>query len=542
MLYLATITEEDRQKIEGYLAWKWGLETALPADHPYKNAAPIGSNLLRSILQQNYMLLQNLQLAIFDQDYGLCNRYVTELIQIYGIRILSDFIQLYGNSFQYRTLLRQPYSDAALIRRLVIQIYGDAARYRGILDQEWRLPEALRQINIQRYGISDTQYRALCDYVYDISERDLVRSLVDQLYVLAAGEALVQRMDQEVRCDGVVHASAYNIFLEQDESLFHMVGELQLADESEFLQYHAYESEVSIVVDGREYLFLADGYPRKSRQPGENSFVVPLISKTILLDAPHSSVAAGGLSGMASALVVSLAAPFVVNWQLVDWFIPAGVLQANGDSAIAIVKKIVSAAGGLVQTAPDGTLICRPEYPVSVNQWATTEPDIELTDQDDFFQIDPSPSTRAGYNVFYLSNQSLTADSVALEVVTLSSTLVELRVRLLPWSYTAQVKMRHSGGLWVSVINFGPMTADMDEQVEIISGSGQTSKPVAALIGYAYHQADLGMVTVSESGVVTTEIDDNSLLQLQYRTRYWMFRATDQQIEDVQFFPEVIDG
>lgn len=29
-----------RQKIEGYLAWQWGLEGDLPVDHPYKSAAP----------------------------------------------------------------------------------------------------------------------------------------------------------------------------------------------------------------------------------------------------------------------------------------------------------------------------------------------------------------------------------------------------------------------------------------------------------------------------------------------------------------------
>jgi hypothetical protein len=31
---------EDRQKIEGYLAHKWGLEANLPSDHPYKTKAP----------------------------------------------------------------------------------------------------------------------------------------------------------------------------------------------------------------------------------------------------------------------------------------------------------------------------------------------------------------------------------------------------------------------------------------------------------------------------------------------------------------------
>ncbi len=30
----------DRQKLEGYLAWKWGLQANLPVGHPYKNTPP----------------------------------------------------------------------------------------------------------------------------------------------------------------------------------------------------------------------------------------------------------------------------------------------------------------------------------------------------------------------------------------------------------------------------------------------------------------------------------------------------------------------
>jgi hypothetical protein len=33
-------TTADRELLEGYLAWKWGLEGNLPAGHPYKSAAP----------------------------------------------------------------------------------------------------------------------------------------------------------------------------------------------------------------------------------------------------------------------------------------------------------------------------------------------------------------------------------------------------------------------------------------------------------------------------------------------------------------------
>jgi hypothetical protein len=34
------LSTSDGQKMEGYLAWKWGLVSSLPNDHPYKNAAP----------------------------------------------------------------------------------------------------------------------------------------------------------------------------------------------------------------------------------------------------------------------------------------------------------------------------------------------------------------------------------------------------------------------------------------------------------------------------------------------------------------------
>jgi len=34
------VTDSERETIEGYLAWKWGLEDSLDAGHTYKNAAP----------------------------------------------------------------------------------------------------------------------------------------------------------------------------------------------------------------------------------------------------------------------------------------------------------------------------------------------------------------------------------------------------------------------------------------------------------------------------------------------------------------------
>jgi len=40
LIYGSVLTATQRQTIEGYLAWKWGLQSTLPAGHPFKTAAP----------------------------------------------------------------------------------------------------------------------------------------------------------------------------------------------------------------------------------------------------------------------------------------------------------------------------------------------------------------------------------------------------------------------------------------------------------------------------------------------------------------------
>ena len=43
IVYNNVLSTSQRQQIEGYLAWKWGLQGSLPSNHPYKTYRPIGS-------------------------------------------------------------------------------------------------------------------------------------------------------------------------------------------------------------------------------------------------------------------------------------------------------------------------------------------------------------------------------------------------------------------------------------------------------------------------------------------------------------------
>lgn len=40
VIFNSLLSTTNQQLMEGYLAWKWGVQANLPGDHPYKNAAP----------------------------------------------------------------------------------------------------------------------------------------------------------------------------------------------------------------------------------------------------------------------------------------------------------------------------------------------------------------------------------------------------------------------------------------------------------------------------------------------------------------------
>ncbi len=46
LIFSSLLPTADQQRVEGYLAWKWGLSDLLPTGHPYKSAAPAGNNVV----------------------------------------------------------------------------------------------------------------------------------------------------------------------------------------------------------------------------------------------------------------------------------------------------------------------------------------------------------------------------------------------------------------------------------------------------------------------------------------------------------------
>jgi len=72
-------TDTQRQIVEGYLAWKWGLQSNLPNNHPFKSAAPSGSTQFPKIT--NY--LENVsfvRIAPSNSDSGMSYIEISQIV------------------------------------------------------------------------------------------------------------------------------------------------------------------------------------------------------------------------------------------------------------------------------------------------------------------------------------------------------------------------------------------------------------------------------------------------------------------------------
>jgi len=545
IVIFSALSTNDRQQIEGYLSWRWGLQAGLPVDHPYKSAAPTIPNItsVRAILDQPYSLIGGLVRSILDQTYHITNRQVAVLIQVYSLRMLAVLAQHYGNVPVVRAYLEQYYGSADLLRRLLSQLFGDALQLRQSLVESWNLPGDLLAIMEMRYFISEGDLRVLMSYNYDLSEYTLLRQKLEQIFIAGPDAEEAQEPLFSATTDIGDSLNPHHINIEIDEGEYAIKGEIHLADQNEFLLCKHIETEIIIPIDSTEYHLLVEG-PRQSRpEGGRVEYYIPLASKTILLDSPYATPIDQEFTGaLASVIVAGLAAikSITVVWQLIDWYIPTGVLTANNESPLSIIRRIVNAVGGILQSSPAGELICLPEYPISTTEWETATPDFYLTDMDNFFSVDSTSDIREGYNRFLISDKVIDESGLTLEQVDIDENTKDIYVYQVPWNPLEQVILHTSGGAWVSIVAEGITTEKITEIVEIIAGEGMTQKPFYGKISHDYKETELGLITINEDKTVSTDLSQNSLVEVVYNTKYWKFRVRDAEIEKVQFFPEAI--
>jgi hypothetical protein len=484
----------------------------------------------------------------------------TTTTTVYRVWVDQDFDETYdllSSGFPYNYVVEY-YRDKAVAQSESNEWYGDKALPYNSFDENYE-----NQIKIENshditytlmakpqsatdspYTICDTKVYGDSEILYNLNDKDPAISSNTEFYSLMSGITEVQDYSVTVKVDGIT-VQAHDIEINGGVDNYCLSLRMEVAEATDYILC-SYGKTVTLTIGSEVFNFFLEGQA-KTKQNGSTIYIITGVSLVSQLDKPVATplLKVWDTETTAKAVVEDLASDYIDAvthtdwWEGVDWTIPANILYANNESPMVIIRKIVKASGGIMQSYPDGTLRIRKRYPNTVPTWDTTSADVTLSDEADFFSVSENFNLKNGFDKVLVSNQSVSSsDQIRIDAVTVDSQTKQLNCYQQP--YGGDFSLKTSGGNWVTIEEIGETEETLIELVEIVAGAGSVSKPIYEEItaDREYKQTQLGAVTFSENGNLTTEVVGQSLLSITYITKFKQFIVKSPDIESVQFYTE----
>ena len=542
ILITTKLSEADRQCVEGWLMWRFGLEANLLADHPYKSAAPTINEVTQVTisLDQPISMVHLVALSLH-QPIALRKLISMAIDQSCGLELAMSLIQRCRAMPQVILSLNQWLRSLRQVALRLDQPVGVCPSVALALDQWLRLPANPTLSLHQPVVIAGQRLTLALDQAVTMDTDGRVTMTLGQPCALADGAAILQRIALSVTVGGRAVNPDF-VSLKADDSDGFLSATIRFPDPSQYALCRV--DEVVVITEWlddlpAEITVLQVHTLSNPEEVGAADHVLTAISPTVILDDEPLTDDLG--PGSAKDLMAALTAASVItiDWQGVEgWPFLAGELMAEDETAYQVLVRLAAASGAFIQSLPDGaTIRLRPEYAVNVSTWPTAATVLEINDQDHIFSIDEQPEERDGYNAFLVSGQSAAAGNYRLEDKALTATTKDIRFYQWPWNAAAAIVLGHTGGDWVSIDYLGVHEELIkDEEVVVTAGLGRLQLPCYELVSWRYKEDGLGAVTSEEDGSIATAQPGDALLDVTYNTKFRRWKLTDPKAEHLLIY------
>ncbi|MDO8892317.1 MAG: hypothetical protein Q7V00_10765 [Sulfurimicrobium sp.] len=436
----------------------------------------------------------------------------------YGLRLEGSSRALYGDMRQHRRQAALPYGDVHQTRARHVTVYSDLGANR----RSMRFPYWLTQQAATRHVLG-----------YDITDMNPVAKRLTASWSLLSDARLQAVVNSpELTWNGhtmrIVQAT-----LSCDEESPVWIAQVEVAELADFAAIGIGDT-ITLTLGLENFVLVVDGKTLSRESVADQRCEVSAVSPLALLDAPFAGTIRfyqpGAVSAEAS--VESLIGP--VTWQLPNWIIPAGRLMLEGVTPLAAARNIVAAIGGIVESNPDGSVVCRRRHPVSIPQYGTVAVTQSLFDADVMSarsQIAPS----RGYNRETIANEDGASGSSSDRVEYVPDPDDANRGTIRAYLATTRpVVLTHTGHTATVIASLGEVTRTETETVEFVEGRTSTRYPVAAIVSAIWQHTDLGTVIADGQNLVAATAG-YSLLAVTYTTTSLDWRVALSIDEEVQF-------
>lgn len=381
-------------------------------------------------------------------------------------------------------------------------------------------------------------HAARFDAAYALSETDPVRSAMKAGYSLLPAQAvysaaIVPELTHGGRVVRLDEETTLTLSCDEDSPVW--IATIGIAELADFAAMRIGDA-LTLALAGETFALVVDGKTLSRGSAVSRRCDITASSPLALLDKPFAADISFQATAPTLARTAVEAFIGVVDWRLPAWVIPAAALTFDGVTPLRAARAIVEAIGGLVESDPDGTVICRPRHPVGVPQYGAAAVAHQFFDNDVLESSERIAPVR-GFNRVTVANEQTGASGAsgspdALEYVGDDS--ISGTVRAYP-NPARPVSLVHTGNPATTIAPQGTITRSETELAEFVSGRARVRYPVAAIVSSDWQATDLGEVT-AEGAELKSAVEGYSLLRITYEvsTVNWAV-GLDTPDEEVQF-------
>ena len=414
--------------------------------------------------------------------------------------------------------LRTFYGDRPFIRSALRTTYTERAVARSSL----RLPYGLMAANSTRfaagYALSiNDPFAKRHALAWSVQPNHAIQSVVNTPVMRWQG-LTISILQANLSCD--------------EESPVWIVG-IELAQLADFAAI-AIGDRITLQLGAEIFALMVDGKTLSRESQTRQRCDLTAISPLALLDAPFAATIRYYQPGAIPARTVVEGLIGDTDWKLPEWMIPAGRLLMEGVTPLAAARSVIAAIGGIIESNPDGTVVCRQRHPVSIPNYGRAPVAQHLFDRDVLASRALIAPVR-GYNRVTLANEDGASGSSAdrIEHVADANDANQGTVRAY-LATTRPVLLTHTGHPATVIATLGEVTRSESEVVEFIEGRASTRYSVAAISRATWQHTYLGAVTADGQSLVAA-VPGYSLLDLTYTTTSLDWRVMLAAAEEVQF-------
>lgn len=460
------------------------------------------------ILDQEYVLDAYFKArAQHETSYSLHISAQHETSYVHRIAVQHEAPIHYTLSVQHETLYS--YSEKVAVqheasydlKELVVQLQHETSYGIKIQKQHEALHSIMHKVTVQHESpYTDLFYvKVQHESDWDINTADIVQAAHSTYWTMESSAALVPIITDTKLSIGGVGIPVLESLISSTEDRVLWTCRVILKD----LTYYSMFVEgvqFSIDLQGDIYVFQYTTKAITRSGVGDVLIVVEGSSPAVTLQSPRADniTVDYDISMLAQDIIEDILGQ-AVTWDFPSWYIPAHTIVADDAEPLALAKRIVETAGGLLESNIDGTLLVRRKYLVNTTGYGAVTPSQVYSDVEDNLSASINYEIRLGYNKYRVTDSDPSYGDL-LEFIQDEEDATKGKVRAypIPWRVSIEVVTSDAGSVYLG----NPVWVTRDEEAIVEFVEGEASLPYIAesITSIDWHSNSLG-------GIIHTQYD-----------------------------------